>query len=467
MSFEEEFDEHIRQKSEELKYPFDEKNWEAASRLIDADRRNNPKRGWFRIYSPAILFTLIGIGSIVVIDHFILQDNDRSEVITQFEAPAAVKTHESNALTQNPADNTINSTPAVEQPVVNIENAVAAPEEIQASTAPAMNVRFTKKQTAQAKTTNVPVRNEKVLPVGLQNITATFGGTINEEGSGNTYNNSVPHTEDPGTSNQDENDNTSALVTNNNNETAGLTADRLVPVHFLLPLSFSNSEPSLNIIYAVKDDDYYKPGKAKVHFMNVEAGITYLPGWSSGTEKDGKGLNWYGAVNFGIYLSKNISIGTGLQAYNITNIKKPFHSATSREYGFASVTSQTLVTASSLYYTAVPLKIFYDVDKNNRIGAGINAGYLFGSHNTVNSYDVLDGSNILKSSEKNYGRYDGMKQFNLMLCASYSTNLNARFAINGEFIYGLTDIFDNTNYKKDAEKPLGIRLGIQYTIFNK
>jgi hypothetical protein len=66
MSFEEEFDRRIRQKSEELKYPFDEKNWERASAMLDAERKST-SGGFRRLLLPLVTVLLLSLGGVMVL----------------------------------------------------------------------------------------------------------------------------------------------------------------------------------------------------------------------------------------------------------------------------------------------------------------------------------------------------------------------------------------------------------------
>ena len=46
--------------------------------------------------------------------------------------------------------------------------------------------------------------------------------------------------------------------------------------------------------------------------------------------------------------------------------------------------------------------------------------------------------------------------------------INKRFSLNGEVMYGLTDIFLNKNaLNKNTESPLGLRISVKYTLFDK
>jgi hypothetical protein len=237
--------------------------------------------------------------------------------------------------------------------------------------------------------------------------------------------------------------------------------------YLLLPVTLIEREPVTGVSEMKKDDDYYEPKSRKTHLLELAAGAVFLNGWNTLDGKDGDGFNWYAGINYGLFISRRVMVGTGLNLYNIANISQPFHAATGMEYGFSSVSSQTLVTARTLYYAGIPLAVYYHINKNNRVGAGINASMLVGSNNTVNSYKVQDGSSTLQASSRNYGRYEGIGATSLLLTASYATRISSRFAISAEAVYGLTDLFNNTDYKKDLESLAGIRVGIHYTILEK
>src|SRR4051812_18785644 len=68
MSFEEEFDKIIRQKSEEAKYPFDEKNWEKVSSMLDAERKATAGVFFKKFYLTGLLIVFVGAIGFIAID---------------------------------------------------------------------------------------------------------------------------------------------------------------------------------------------------------------------------------------------------------------------------------------------------------------------------------------------------------------------------------------------------------------
>ena len=84
----------------------------------------------------------------------------------------------------------------------------------------------------------------------------------------------------------------------------------------------------------------------------------------------------------------------------------------------------------------------------------------------MSTYTATEGPTNV-SSIKTTGVYQGINTSNVLLSAFYKKQLSKRFNVNAEFIYGATDIFKNTVNIKNIEKPLGLRLSIQYTLFDK
>lgn len=219
------------------------------------------------------------------------------------------------------------------------------------------------------------------------------------------------------------------------------------------------------------DDDYFKKtNKPLRHFMNVEAGALYNLGWANtGNQgRDGQGANWFAGLNYGYYLGKKVAIGMGLQVFNISHINQPFYEASSKQYNFGSSTSGTMVTSNQVYFASVPIKLYYSLNTKNRLGLGFNAAYAFNALSTVKTY--TETQETVKTEfpvQTTKGVYQGTNQFNYMLSAFYKFQLSRRVALNAEYTYGLTDLFKNTGNINTAEKPQGLRLSINYTLFEK
>jgi hypothetical protein len=116
----------------------------------------------------------------------------------------------------------------------------------------------------------------------------------------------------------------------------------------------------------------------------------------------------------------------------------------------------------------VPVKIYYNVSSKGKIGLGVNAGFLFNGKNTIENYSISDNvkDNVVISN--NTGYYQGLSNTNILVSAFYNHSINRRFKLNAEVIYGLSDTYNNTVSKTAInEKNIGLRLSLQYTLFDK
>ena len=179
------------------------------------------------------------------------------------------------------------------------------------------------------------------------------------------------------------------------------------------------------------------------------------------------GTNFYAGINYGIYISKKISVSAGLQFYNVGNIKQSFYTASQTVYGFGSTGSYTNITTNSLYYISIPLKLNYVLSPISKIGIGLNTGFLVGGKNTIETYNLFDGVKANVTTTTNNGYYEGVNTKNMVLSAFYTHKLNKRLSINGELMYGISDIYNNTTTNTTKQNTIGLKLGLTFTLFDK
>jgi len=494
MSFEEEFDNIIRRKAEEEHYPFDQNNWDKASGLLDAERKAASLLKLKRFYLPAVLLVILGSAGFVT--YSVLDAKQPENELALVTAPAVP----SEMITQKPIE-TIQSNP--ETPLNENINTHSNTSASSAVTALEIVNSF-KKHTVGGKNVNTPFE-KKSASIHEENSIAATGA---DPGLSNAANNgdsgskqdpspvngsSVPPLSNnpvvyqPGSSEilQVQQNPSDKKVTESTDRTVVLSdesvstsaeeiisTEQLAIVYVNLPFEISDKEiASAPFMYLKRyDDDYYKnTNTPKKQYLNVEAGGNYLLGWNAKKGKDGQGLNWFAGFNYGRYVCPKTSISLGIQMYNISNIKQPFYLISTKEYGFGSKNIYTRVSSNQLYYVAIPLKLNYSINSSNVIGLGFNAAYLVNAENTIEKYYLLDNEekSISSSTSYNKGIYKGTRMTNLMLSAHYKTQIGNRIGLNLEFNYGLTDLFNNTDLVKTEEKPMGARVSLTYTLFDK
>lgn len=492
MSFEEEFDSIIRRKAEEEKYPFNQDNWEKASALLDADRKADRVARVKQFLLPGTLIVVTGAIGFIAYSFFNgSHDSGLALKNPSQQETGALRTssiqEETSPVTISSEQNAIQAQPL--QSATQVQPSEVAETMNQGGSSPAMPkgekaIVFNSEKTSFSSEDFAGKSEQSNYDHAGTGTTSSEGGNKKNESnnSDSAINSSATMV---GSSDQEQHNAVSTEPESKEEMLAMqsgapvqesqpelLSADELLTVQANLPFEFLNPDlrPSPFVLLNRYEDDYYKPNKVhKSNYFNVEAGGTYLAGWSTQHGQDGKGLNWYGGLNYGRYLSNKIDMSIGLQIYNIANIKQPFYLVASKEYSFGSDNIYTRVTSNQLFYVAVPLKVNYVLNSANSIGIGINAAYLISSQNSISKYYLLDNEEktIDASGSNNKGIYKGTKRTNLMLTAQYKTQLSQRFGLNLEFNYGLTDIFDNTGNIKNSEKPMGVRVGLIYTLFDK
>lgn len=486
MSFEEEFDKIIRQKAEEAKYSFDEASWHKVSGMLEAERK---VAGAFR-YKNILLslggLVVLGVAGYLTYSAYLvpttgttLANNSPSsaeQLVSQKSAPAAVAPSSELAASETNIENA--SRKETPQPKEIVASQSASP----LSNTPLTNPALAKKPATEAQTPATAVNQKPKLTAEAVSQQSGSGTTTNPEQNHPTELAALPAPEEKGLSplkeentesalkpEQEENQNAPAQLANVT-QAEQVVSESLNPIWAMLPLSDTEAQLKEPFPYPViKDEDYYNKGKLnRKHYLTAEAGAMYLFGWDREAVKDGKGLDFFAGLNYGRYINRQLSISFGLQIYNIANINKPYYSVSRKEYGFGSTTIYTVVTTNNLVFASVPLRINYALNNFNVLSLGANVGYLASANSVVETYYLRDNEKInLTQPQRSNRIYEGTQSLNLMLTAAYSVQLTNRWGLKAEYVMGLTDLFKNSGTINSVEKTSGLRVGIQYTLFDK
>jgi hypothetical protein len=512
MSFEEEFDRKINQKMDEASFPFDEANWAKASSLIDADRKA-VATGVSKLYIPALFIGLVSL-SVLSFMYFNAEDKAITEVgklqnelvnqkAVSSEVETTIATKEELAVSSDLKANTesvqlspnSNSEPAklpeertnsreheIKKPVV--ENTTSQSRTNKQTSTSLLNNKAkvveapdlladSKKEfsqtTANLKNTETKPENNETTDPLINTATASTWPQLNQNAA--SKNNVTP---EPPIVEADNSVLMSRPLTNEVSGNTEVSENVAFEQLTLREFNFLSNETEIFstpfVLLPRYDDDYYKKAnKYLSHFINLEAGAHYNLGWTSAGKKDAQGLNWFGGVNYGYYLTKRLALGIGFQAFNIAHINQPFYEATNKQYNFGSTTTTTILTSNQIYFAAIPIKIYYSLNNTNRFGLGFNTAYAFNAVNSVNTYtETQESLKMDEPVQHTKGIYkQSTNPYSYMVSAFYKLQLSKRVALNAEYILSLTDIFKNTTTIKQSEKPQGLRLSMNYTLFEK
>lgn len=482
MNPEQKFDKIIRKKVDEAEFPFDEQNWNKLSMQLDAERRLATSRGWGKFLFLGLLFLGITSASIAV---YKIQgpsgikgqlasgntgsnDNDGSSAQAQGANANKNTNHNSdnNLLASNNSNNQavglanytggssndIANTLAVNSNNANVNVADNSSSVNKNSTSENANVTSSEKENnssvSKTKKGSKYSSGSKGLGKKGQNVLNKDAG-LNDADATGWGNGASAFTKYDG----------DVLLAHN----------ALNRIDSKLNIVYSNRNVKLGALKIPNwyDEDYRRKGKKRLSFLNAEAGGAFLLGWDSKDGKDGRGFNWYAGVNYGKFLNKKIGFSAGSQFYNIGNIKQSFYESSKSVYGLGSTSTNTVITTQSLFYFSVPVKVYYAVSPAHQIGASVNPSFLFSSKNVVETYRLTDDIKSNEMTSKSSGIYEGVRLNNVLVSAFYKAQLNKRMYLNTEVMYGVRDIFKNTSTNNYSQKPIGLRVGLQYTLFEK
>lgn len=499
MKPEQQFDKIIRKRMEDAEsdFPFDESNWEKASAMLDAERGASGSRNSKIFLLFGSLFLILGtIGFFSYKYMGTVQPENLASSAPDKNSNNGNLIAENNSLSRSTTQNENAVTPAISSE--NIKESKEA------------------KQSGEFKTGS---NTNKEVAAKAGNVTASENSNTVNNSESHTVNNSESHTvnnvnstaKSKAASNNNLNSNsnsaskTNNVAANNNGDKKGNTSGTSNPTNKYKQVSAEqviNTSPNEEVVVAgsnmyenlflktkitsmpahdlddeirktpydfirIYDEDYYKKNRRKFHFLDMELGTTYMLGWNAPKGKDAKGFNGYAGLNYGFHIKKKFSAALGAQVYNISNVQQPFYSGFDLTYGFGSNGTYTTVTTNSLFYFAVPVKLNFAVNKRNTIGVGVNTAFLFNGKNTIETFNISDGVKTNVQTTNNTGYYEGTNTRNIMLTAFYTRAIMPRLKLNGEFMYGISDVYTNTAANSTKENTMGVRVGIQYTLFDK
>jgi hypothetical protein len=483
MSFEEEFDGIIRRKAEDADYPFNEKDWEKMKGVLDATRA--PKGG---IQSNFLRKTLAALSMAAGIAVVVLMY--RNETVEPVKTIAVnTETTSSSAATAASAANGNNivnedgSNPAEAQVAQPNSAADIAQHNLSAPAQPAAD-QNTDRSSGDNRSTTAGNDKEPIRPDETK-ASAPFVVAASEENNKSEAplvpSTAVTKNEGKDLVPQSDTKPETPLVPATITEAPVKAAepvktdelgysiamnDEFIFLNGTSPALPANEAEPVFQPYRELQPDYYD-NKYRKHYLLLGGGAFYTPGWKTAEgSSDAAGANFFAALNYGYHLTKKINLETGVEVFNISNIKGAFHRITNTTYGFYYSSSETLVTTTDMLFVAVPLKICFSPSRVHHFNAGLTAALIAAAKNTVTTRDLTDaGSPTVVAADKEV--YEGVSPVSLMVSAGYRINVCRKFSLSIDAGYTLSDLFENNSYNNAEQKPLVLKAGLHYTIFNK
>jgi len=436
MNLEEEFDDIFKRKTEEAKFSFRESDWEKARKMIDHERLaafNSASRVNYWYVSALVL-----ISSVAVIYYALPETPQLAQADEVLYSPEINNTAEfASGTTETTSEiGTDDLTPKASGPV------------------------------------HYPLSASKTTNGGL----AMKQGprSIGHSGGGSQTTKDIRHTESfaGNTSNPEEQDATFSEENPESNKV--LVKSNTGSVYH----SLNRKENTMVLFDQVKElqlypvflkryeeEDYAPKQKFNRHVLDVVLGLNYFAGWDNNGTVTAKGLNGFAGLSYGYFLTKKLNLSLGAEVYNISNMNQEFYNNTSKNYGFGSTQTQTMLTCQSMLFLSFPLRVYYVADEHHSIGLGLHAGTLLMASNTVETSELSDGVKQNVNTVSSKGVYQGMNTNNILISASLNKTIGDRIGLQLELYYGLSDLFTNTPSNGYQQNANGVRVGMNYRIF--
>lgn len=204
-------------------------------------------------------------------------------------------------------------------------------------------------------------------------------------------------------------------------------------------------------------------------FFSIEAGASYVFGWKNSDIKEGNGFNPVFGINYHTSFTQKTFLSIGIQYTSLGNMSFNSHTFKVTRYGLGEESKVTIITPNKIQYLVVPIKLDYHLNASNIIGLGCNIAYLLNVESKIETYN--EGFSVAKANytiSKTKGYTEGFKTFDTQLSFFYKRQLYKNLFLNTEFVYGLTDIKDNSFFKSSVfERNQGIKATLVYKLFKK
>ena len=205
-----------------------------------------------------------------------------------------------------------------------------------------------------------------------------------------------------------------------------------------------------------------------VNYLTLEAGSSYNLGWKNPAAREAAGFTPVFGLHFATQLTRKVSFSFGAQYNSVRNLSFCSKESKVTRYGLGEESKVTVITPATLYYLNFPLKVMYDLNAKNKVGAGYNIAYLFNVQSKVETYNVYPTYTDNYQSYYTAGYTEGIGIFNSQAALIYRRQLWRDLWCNTELFVGLSDVKNNVFFNVNkAERVSGIKVTFMYHLFKK
>jgi len=492
------FDDLVKQKLDGMEFPFEEKNWEKASQMIEATRPVKKPNGALWIAASIISSAII----MSAVYYFVSSSNSSAQ--KQEVSQLTERTDDLNSVSNEQSTTEKSSSIELDQTTQTLQNRSEEKEVSQGSE----NTNLTH----SSKQLNTKISNPSSASSAITKTSSEKVVKVNNLVSGNVTENTTKTKTSSKTSSAligaEENAKYKSSVTNKSNSTtekstASKNNTEYQPLESFAPKTETTlAEPSNSKIIETSEgftkaaeqidpkneltvsvgqvlqpdtathpltkNDYVK---TKHHELNAEVGVVNSFGWMVNDKRNGNSLSPLAGLNYFYHFNSKSSLLIGAQYNSLSNLTESNVSYSITSYDFGVNNDVTTYKITGLYYLAAPIKYIHSFNKQNAFGIGMNVTYLLNTKNRIENYKTIE-SNVITTearADKGYGR-DETTNINAQLAISYHRKLAKNIGLNVELNRSIKNIFTDYNFfhsKNVSNKPFALKLSLTYSLFTK
>lgn len=448
MSKEEEFKKQLQDLLENKSFPFEEKDWNSARKVIDAQRRKKRRLPFILFFAglctmAVLLWPEAESSPATSVDH--LRSSTNSSSVTEQSSVPAI----TNTPASDPVGTERKKFSKLSQPVDHPENHDTEhnKEAIKASEVASSAASTVEKESPLAAPPSETFASQEPI-TALPAVPVVMESTAVASAEPEKQTKDLPAELLP--------------------VVAPGVQDTLTTSLSSLPSTLKNTSPSYDstVVTPDKENAVNKDFKKKVH-ISAEGGCNVLFGWTGAKGSEGRSINPVLGLNYHGQVSDQLECTAG---FNLTTIRGlNAYSDTSRitKYGFGEESEVTVISPKTLYYINFPLRLMWNFNLKQSAGFNLEPGYLVNASSEVETYvESLDYT--AQGVKREFGYTQGLATFNLQFGLFYRQRIFERFYLQPEVFLGLKDLKNNELFRSEvSERSSGIKITLLYSLLHR
>jgi hypothetical protein len=202
-----------------------------------------------------------------------------------------------------------------------------------------------------------------------------------------------------------------------------------------------------------------KHASGKVNYFFAEAGMTFIPGFSSGF-KSGRSFNPVVGGGYAFRVGMKFTMEAALHYTFVGHASDSSITYTNTTYSFGAQHEYTEASLKRLHYASLPISLTWHVNGKQAITGGVAFNYLFTTETRLHTYSETN-SNIKTYSK--FGYIGGVNRFDILAMAGYTQTFGPLWSLRLSAYYGFMDVKNNNWYGiNKGEHNKGLQFTVQY-----